>query len=167
MAKKKVDKKVTESKESPWSALPRAELEPAPPKSDMWAIYREIRTQIEDADLKVNSTNSTETQVRIDREDFVKDCMAMIPAIGISPEYAVWNFSAMIHCVVPKGDNTVTRLEILKNVVRAALIGKPFILRGFNISIIITDEKNGRALGVRTSALSLLINVERIRKVRR
>ena len=137
-----------------------------PPQSDMWNIYRVIRKRLEDENLTVNAKNPMQTQVRIEK-DFVEDCMSMIPSrIGTPPEYPAWNFPAVIHCIVPKGDNTVTRLSILKDVVRKALITEPTEMGPVRLSFIVTNEEDSRAVGVRMSALSILIRVERIKKSR-
>jgi len=179
-AKKKVEAKTkaiemtTEVKEAqavPWSSMERAQIEPKkskkePPQSDMWNIYRAMRTLLEGEDLTVNDKNPMLTQVRIEK-DFVEDCMSMIPSrIGAPPEYPAWNFPAVIHCIVPKGDNTATRLSILKDVVRKALIQEPIVMGLVRLSFIVTSEENSRALGVRMSTISLLIRVERIKKQR-
>ena len=185
-AKKKVEAKTkaiemtTEIKEAqavPWSSMERAQIEPAkpkeskkseePPQSDMWNIYRAMRTLLEGEDLTVNDKNPMQMQVRIEKDDFVEDCMSMIPSrIGAPPEYPAWNFPAVIHCIVPKGDNTATRLSILKDVVRKALIQEPIVMGLVRLSFIVTSEEDSRALGVRMSTISLLVRVERIKKQR-
>ena len=176
-AKTKAIKMTTEVKEAqavPWSSMERTQIKSKEPKkakelpqSDMWNIYRAMRTLLEGEDLTVNDKNPMQMQVRIEKDDFVEDCMSMIPSrIGAPPEYPAWNFPAVIHCIVPKGDNTATRLSILKDVVRKALIREPIVMGLVRLSFIVTSEENSRALGVRMSAISLLIRVERIKKQR-
>jgi len=185
-AKKKVEAKTkaiemtTEIKEAQavsWSSMKQEQIEPAkpkeskeskkePPQSDMWNIYRVMRTLLEGEDLTVNDKNPMQMQVRIEK-DFVEDCMSMIPSrLGAPPEYPAWSFPARIHCIVPKGDNTATRLSILKDVVRKALIQKPIVMGLVRLSFIVTSEEDSRALGVRMSTISLLVRVERIKKQR-
>lgn len=186
MAKKKVEAKtktiemtaeVETAQAVPWSSIERAQIEPKEakesqkpkkesPQSDMWNIYRAIRERVETEDLTVNAENPMQTQVKIG-QDFVEDCMSMIPSrIGTPPEYPAWNFPAVVHCIVPKGDNTATRLSILKDVVRKALIKEPIEMGPVRLSFIVTNEEDSRAMGVRMSALSILIRVERIKKQR-
>lgn len=174
VAKTKAIEMTTEIKEAqavPRSSMERAQSKPKeskkePPQSDMWNIYRAIRERLEAEDLIVNDKNPMQMQVRIE-QDFVEDCMSMIPSrIGVPPEYPAWNFPAVIHCIVPKGDNTATRLSILKDVVRKTLIQEPIVMGLVRLSFIVTSEEDSRALGVRMSAISILVRVERIKKQR-
>ena len=63
-------------------------------------------------------------------------------------------------CIVAKGYETKTRLEILKNAVRAALMKEPLAIRNFTVSAVVVNEHNTREVGVRKSELTVAIKVE-------
>ena len=174
MAKKKESKIELEPDETVAAAyIQAADLTEAVknvvPMSDMRALCETFMDALKAEGLTVNADDPTATQVTIG-EDFVDDIAANVPAaVGMWPSYPVWNFTATMYAVVPKGDYTQTRLEIIKQMVRDALVktlnmGEP---KEFNVSTVITDEKNQRGTGVRMSAMSLLVTIERIKKIRR
>jgi hypothetical protein len=134
------------------------------PESDMWAIYNLIGERLIDEGILVNSDALPEVEIQ---DNFVDDCTAMIPQnTGGPPEYAPFNFTARMTCVVAKGYETGTRLEILKNTVRAALAKGPLTLRSYTITPTVVGENDTREVGVRKSELTVVMKVEKILKQR-
>jgi hypothetical protein len=132
------------------------------PASDMWAIYELVGQRLIDEGIMVNSDTLPEVEIQ---SNFVDDCMAMIPQItGAPPEYAPFNFTARMTCVVAKGYETGTRLEILKNAVRAAFMREPLVIKSYTVSPIVVGEKDTREVGVRKSELTVVMKVEKIIK---
>ena len=166
-AKKNVVKE--KIKEVSWSDLPGAMIghtestepvepvepvEPKAPSSDMWTIYEAVSQRLIDNDILVNSDYPIRVEIQ---DDFVKDCKAMITTVP-------YIFEAKIHCMVAKGDDTGLRLDLLKNVVRAALLKAPLDVEKLQISILVTREEDLRVTGFRKSVLSLLMTAEEKQK---
>lgn len=134
------------------------------PTSDMWAIYNLVGERLIDEGLFVNSDTLPSIEIQ---NNFVDDCMAMIPqGVGQPPEYPPFNFTARISCVVAKGYETGTRLEILKDAVRAAFMRGPFTFGLLTVTPTIVGEKDTKEIGVRKSELTIIMKVEKINKKR-
>jgi hypothetical protein len=156
MAKKRIKKIETDATLTP--------IKLKEPASDMWAIYELVGQRLIDEGIMVNSDTLPEVEIG---KNFVDNCMAMIPQnTGGPPEYAPFNFTARMTCIVAKGYETGTRLEILKNAVRAAFMKGPLVLRNFNISPTVVGEADTREVGVRKSELTVVMKVEKINKKR-
>ncbi len=133
------------------------------PSSDMWALYNLVGNRLEEEGIVVNGS-PPEVEIQ---NNFVDNCMAMIPqTTGEGPAYSPFNFTARITCVVAKGYETGTRLEILKDAVRAAFSKEPLVLRNFKISPVVVGEKDTRDVGVRKSELTVVMKAEKILKKR-
>ena len=130
--------------------------EPVSYDSDMLEFRALVSKRFKAEDVCVN-----DAKVKI-QNNFVKDCMAMIPAsVGLPPLRETYKFMARVTCVVPKGNETSLRMDILKDTVRAAIMKEPFAIRGYKINAIVVDGENKRDIGVWTSELSLFMTVSK------
>ena len=157
VAKKKVVKEKV--KEVSWSgfAPERVEVEPTEPKapsSDMWTIYEAVGQRLIENDILVNADFPIRVEIQ---NDFVNDCKAMITTVP-------YVFEARIHCMVAKGEDTGLRLDLLKNVVRAALLKAPLEIGQLQISMLVSSEEDMRITGYRKSVLTLLMTAEKTKK---
>jgi hypothetical protein len=126
----------------------------AEPQSDMETLYYEVGNRLVDEGINVN----VDTLPKVEIDNFG---MAMIPQTVFSPpDFPPWTFTVRMTCVVAKGYETKTRLEILKNAVRAALMKEPLAIRNFTVSAVVVNEHNTREVGVRKSELTVAIKVE-------
>lgn len=158
MAKKKEDK-VAEYFGTAIKDVEPKEPEPKTYDSDMWELYELVGERLMDEDVCVNADAPPEVEIQ---NNFVKDCMAMIPAsVGLPPLRETYKFMARVTCVVPKGNDTRLRMDLLKDTVRAALMKEPFVIRGYTINTIVVDGANKRDTGVWTSELSLFMTVSK------
>ena len=147
MAKKKEDK-VAEYFGTAIKDVEPKEPEPKTYDSDMWELYELVGERLMDEDVCVNADAPPEVEIQ---NNFVKDCMAMIPAsVGLPPLRETYKFMARVTCVV-----------LLKDTVRAALMKEPFVIRGYTINTIVVDGANKRDTGVWTSELSLFMTVSK------
>ena len=120
----------------------------------------EFRTLVGDR-LKAEDVCVNDAKVEI-QNNFVDNCMAMIPeSVGLPPLRETYKFMARVTCVVPKGNDTSLRMDILKDTVRAAIMKEPFVIRGYTINTIVVDGENKRDIGVWTSELSLFMTVSK------
>jgi hypothetical protein len=158
-----VEKKDTKESEKPEVKVKaKARVKDPEPKSDMWAVYHLINDRLEAEDITVNGRLPN---VELGK-DFVNDDMAMIPMfVGEPPLFQPFTFTVRMTCVVAKGYETKTRLEILKNSVRAAL-KEPFVLGNIELTAAIIKEADSREVGVRKSALTISVKAEKISKRR-
>lgn len=143
-------------------------VESSPPRktaaklSDMQNFAKQIRERIEKDRIQINTSEPKQTQVIIG-EDFVKDCSAMIPRETGQQMSPTYNFRATLRCVVPKGDNTATRLLVLKDAVRAAVSKEPIAIGSYVINTYVMDTGVEKGAGVRIGVLSIVAKVERIK----
>lgn len=126
-------------------------------KSDMMTLQNAVVERLTDEGINVNSDKLPEVMLT----DFVGNLSAMIPQTVFSaPDFSPWTFTVRMTCVVAKGYETVTRLEILKNAVRAALMKEDLAIRNLAVSAVVVNEHDTREVGVRKSELTVAMKVE-------
>lgn len=134
-----------------------------PPKftGDVGVLCNALAARLKDEDISINSAPPT---VQIGN-NFVKNKSAMIVA-NVGPSNAPFNITAYVTCVVPKGNQTGLRLEILKNAVRAAL-SEPLQIGTVTVSAFVTNEADARAIGIRMSELTITMSARQTKLRRR
>lgn len=157
MKKKEAEKKV-EVTEIFQKAVEK-KFEKKAPSSDMWALYNLLGERLEKEGIIVNGSVPPFVEMGA---NFVDNCMARINA-QVGPTASPYNFVARVTCIVPKGQSTGLRLEILKNVVRAAL-KEPFRVRDYEISALVTNEGDERMIGVRKSELTINLSATKLKR---
>jgi hypothetical protein len=143
--------------------LIKVKKEASPPKiaGDVGALCNALTARLKDEDISVNSAPPT---VQIG-DNFVKNKSAMIVA-NVGPSAAPFNITAYVNCVVPKGNQTGLRLEILKNAVRAAL-KEPLQIGPVTVRALVTNEADSRAIGIRMSELTITMSARQTKLHRR